>query len=230
MDHDFWHQRWTEGRLGFHQQKVNSRLKKFWNMAASGPASLSGAKVLVPLCGKSLDMLWLAREGHRVVGIEISDTACRDFYVENKLQCTRKDDPPFVKFSGGDIELWCGDFFDLQPDDLDDIHAVYDRAALIALPEAMRANYVSHLAVLLQPNSRIFLISMDYDESKMQGPPFSVPENEVRGLFENKFSIDIIARASGPDIVGNLAARGLDTLDEKVYLLERLPIPSVQTV
>lgn len=220
MDHDFWHQRWTAGRLGFHQQKVNSRLRKFWGTLA--PAR--GGKVLVPLCGKSLDMLWLARAGCRVFGVEISDTACRDFYAENELQYTRKDDAPFVKFSGGDIELWCGDFFDLKPDDLYDIRVVYDRAALIALPEAMRAGYASRLAVLLQPGSRILLISMDYDESKMQGPPFSVPENEVRGLFEKQFSIDIITCSSGQDIVGNLAARGLDTLDEKVYLLERLPV------
>ena len=217
MEPDFWHKRWEAGRLGFHQQKINSRLKKLWHIAAPE----KGGKVLAPLCGKSLDMLWLARGGYEVVGIEVSDIACRDFYVENKLKYARTDDPPFVKFSGGGIDLWCGDFFDLKPGDMADIHTVYDRAALIALPEAMRADYASHLASILRPGSRVFLISMDYDQNKMKGPPFSVPENSIRGMFENEFSIEIIAQSSGPDIVGNLADRGLDTLNEKVYLLQK---------
>ncbi len=225
MDHDFWHQRWAAGRLGFHQQKINSRLRKFWTAAAP----VKGEKVLVPLCGKSLDMLWLAGEGHPVVGVEVSDVACRDFFIENELQyqCTCEDGAPFVRYTGGGggggggIELWCGDFFDLKPADLLDVHVVYDRASLIALPDGMRAAYAAHLAALLQPGARVFLISMDYDENKMKGPPFSVPEDEVRGLFADEFSVDIITQSSGPDIVGHLAARGLDTLNEKVYLMRR---------
>ncbi len=219
MEPDFWHTRWSEGRLGFHQRKANSRLKKFWRAFAP-----EHGKVLAPLCGKSLDMLWLARAGYAVVGIEISDIACRDFYTENQLTFTRQrqDGAPFVKYSGGGVTLWCGDFFALTPADLNDIPVVYDRAALIALPAKMRADYAAHLAAILQPGSRILLISMDYDENKMQGPPFSVPENEVRALFERKFSVDIITQSSGPDIVGNLADRGLDTLNEKVYRLQRL--------
>ncbi len=179
----------------------------------------------MPLCGKSLDMVWLAEMGHSVIGIEVSEVACRDFYVENQLQYTRKEDAPagkFSKFAGADIEIWCGDFFDLTPADLTDVRVVYDRASLIALPEAMRYDYASHLATLLPSGSRIFLISMDYDESKMNGPPFSVPEDEVRDLFEKKFSVDVITQSSGPDIVGHLAERGLDTLNEKVYLLRRM--------
>ncbi len=223
MEHTFWHDRWAAGKLGFHQQKVNSRLKKFCDEIA--PAK--GAKVFVPLCGKSLDMLWLAEGGYEVLGIDLSDIACRDFYVENKLRYARENNAaPFVRFVGehvGEhIEIWCGDFFDLKPHHLDNIQVVYDRAALIALPEAMRARYASHLATLLPPASRIFLISMDYDEKKMNGPPFSVPEDAVRELFKNDFSVEIIAQSSGPDIVGHLADRGLDTLNEKVYRLTRL--------
>ena len=229
MEHDFWHQRWAAGRLGFHQQKVNSRLIKFWHAAAP----VKGEKVLAPLCGKSLDMLWLAGEGHPVIGVEVSDVACRDFFVENELpyQCAREDGgedgAPFVRYTGGGdggsggIELWCGDFFDLKPADLRGVRVVYDRASLIALPEGMRAAYAAHLAALLPPGARVFLISMDYDENKMKGPPFSVPEDEVRGLFADEFSVEIITQSAGPDIVGNLAARGLDTLNEKVYLMRR---------
>ena len=218
IDHTFWHQRWAQGRLGFHQKKVNSRLRKFWHV----PDGLKGGKVLVPLCGKSLDMLWLVGEGHGVIGNEISALACRDFYSENRLAHTRTDDPPFVKFSGGGVELWCGDFFDLGAADLKDVPLVYDRASLIALPKPMRLDYAAHLAAILRPGAQIFLISMDYDERKMKGPPFSVPEEEVRHLFQNDFSLEIITQSSGPDIVGHLAERGLDTLNETVYRLERL--------
>jgi len=110
----------------------------------------------------------------------------------------------------------------LTADDLRDVRLIYDRAALIALPQTMRGRYAAHLAKLLQPRAQVFLISMDYDARKMKGPPFSVPESEVRELFAAHFTVDIITQSTGPDIVGNLAARGLDTLNEKVYRLRRL--------
>ncbi len=230
MDNEFWQQRWESGRLGFHQQKVNSRLTKFWNKLQLA----HGDTVLVPLCGKSLDMLWLARQGHPVIGIEISNRACRDFYAENELPYTHKDEAQFIKFNsgkfndspfnGGAIELWCGDFFNLKPTDMNEVRTVYDRAALIALPESMRTAYVAHLAMILPPHSQVFLISIDYDQTKMKGPPFSVAEHEVHNLFKDQFSTTLITHSSGPDIVGNLSNRGLDTLNEKVYLLRRLAV------
>ncbi|MGI9311381.1 MAG: thiopurine S-methyltransferase [bacterium] len=279
MHHEFWHHRWREGRLGFHQRKINSRLRNHFHALAL-PA---GATVFVPLCGKSLDMLWLAEQGYRVLGNEISDIACRDFYVENNLRyeveggrdegrddndgdggsdnsdgsddddgndmanngasngnatsdgmtsgnatsnsTTNRDAKSrarFTKYIGDDIALWCGDFFALRASDLRDVQGVYDRAALIALPEAMRPDYAAHLATLLRRGAQVFLISMDYDERKMKGPPFSVPERAVRDLFATNFALQIITQSSGPDIVGHLSERGLDTLNEKVYLLRRL--------
>lgn len=230
MEQDFWHTRWREDRLGFHQQKINSRLTKFWNQTKVE----KGQTVFVPLCGKSLDMLWLAENDYKVLGVEISEIACRDFYRENNLDYEIKANPQdetndendarFIQFIGSDIDLWCGDFFALNAADLGDPRMpkiVYDRASLIALPEAMRVDYVAHLATLLPLGSQIFLIGMDYDQNKMKGPPFSVPEEVIRELFEAKFSVNILTQSSGPDIVGNLAERGLDTLNEKVYLIER---------
>ncbi len=166
-------------------------------------------------------MLWFVDNGYRVFGNEISEIACHDFYRENNLPYQAQDRAPFIQFSGERIELWCGDFFDLKPIDLLGIRLVYDRAALIALPDSMRGDYALHLSSLLQSGTQIFLISMDYDESKMEAPPFSVPEADVRELFENHFVVEIIAQSSGPDIVGNLAERGLDTLNEKVYRIVR---------
>ena len=218
MQADFWHQRWRDGRLGFHQQNINSRLKKLWRVFAPR----IGETVLVPLCGKSLDMLWLGECGHRVLGVEISEIACRDFYRENHLAVTRQSDAHWIKFHGECIDVWCGDFFNLRAAELRDVRLVYDRAALIALPTSMRARYAEHLSKVLAPDAQLLLIAMEYDENKMKGPPFCVTEDEVREIFNRWFAIDIIAQSSGPDIVGNLAERGLDTLDEKVYRLQRL--------
>lgn len=229
MHHHFWQQRWREGRLGFHQQKVNSRLRKLWTQFTQPtPAQKTAppAPVFVPLCGKTLDMLWLSQQSHPVLGIEISEIACHHFYRENQIpyQTTETPNPPaqpFTKFLGANIQLWCGDFFALRPHHLTHTPLAYDRASLIALPREMRPAYAAHLAHLLQPNARVLLISMDYDQNKMKGPPFSVPETEIRQLFTPAFTLKIIAQSSGPDIVGNLAQRGLDTLNEKVYALTR---------
>ncbi|MDE0097364.1 MAG: thiopurine S-methyltransferase [Gammaproteobacteria bacterium] len=217
MEPEFWHQRWSENRLGFHQQKINSRLRKFW----PGLGIPRGAGVFVPLCGKSLDMLWLAEQGYRVLGIELSRAACEAFFVENGIAYRAEARGHFTGYVSESITLYAGDFFDLSADDLDAMRGVYDRAALIALPQAMRPGYAGHMADILPPGCRGLLISMTYDEQKMQGPPFSVGEEEVRELFEPGFSVDLISESSGPDIVGNLRERGLDTLDEKVYRLAK---------
>ncbi len=217
MEPDFWHERWKENRIGFHQQKINSRLKKLWPVLEV-PA---GARILVPLCGKTLDMLWLRDAGHEVLGVELSAEACAAFFEENELPCARRGGDRFEHFTGEGIELLAGNFFTLGSNDTADIAAAYDRAALVAMPAAMRPDYANHLAELLPKGSQVLLISMDYDQQRMDGPPFAVPENEVRSLFSPAFDVEIIATSSGPDIVGNLAERGLDTLEEKVYRLVR---------
>jgi len=217
MDPDFWHQRWSDNKIGFHQQKINSRLIKHFNRTGVQP----GDKVFVPLCGKSQDLIWLRQQGLCVLGIELSELACRQFFIEHDIEFESRTEPRFRRLTADGIELLAGDFFALEKSDLSGIRAVYDRAALIALPEPMRLDYSRHLSQLIEPGVSIFLIGIDYDERKMNGPPFSVPESEVRQLFAAEFAIDIVTQSSGPDIVGNLAERGLDTLNEKVYLLTR---------
>ena len=166
-------------------------------------------------------MVWLKAQGYRVIGVELSESACESFFKENDLSFTAEQRGEFTVFKGDGIELLAGDFFALSATDLAGASAVYDRAALVALPVSMRADYVQHLANLLPPAARGLCISMSYDQSKMNGPPFSVPEAEVRRLFDTGFEVDVISESSGPDIVGNLKERGLDTLDEKVYRLVR---------
>lgn len=218
MDPQFWHERWTEDRIGFHQEKVNSRLVKLWPKLGLNP----GDRVFVPLCGKTRDMLWLADQHYDVFGVELSLIACKDFYGETAIPFELVHGTRFEKLRGQNIELWAGDFFDLEKSDLSGIAGVYDRASLIALPRPMRLSYARHLGVILSPGSRVLLISMEYDQNKMQGPPFSVSEQEIHHLFETDFTLKKISESAGPDIVGNLKKRGLDTLTEKVYLLTRL--------
>jgi len=217
MDPQFWHERWTENQIGFHQENVNSRLKKLW------PALelCVGDKVFVPLCGKTRDMIWLADQSFQVLGVELSEIACEDFFKENKIEYNSHRGKRFSAYQGQKIELWAGDFFNLKKEDLAGIDGVYDRASLVALPVSMRQKYVNHLGSLLDFGTKVLLISMEYDQNKMQGPPFSVTEVEIQLLFEKKFLIKKVSESSGPDIVGNLKQRGLDTLIEKIFLLTR---------
>ena len=166
-------------------------------------------------------MLWLAEQGYRVLGIELSASACESFFVENGMAYKVEARGPFTGFAGESITLFAGDFFDLSAEDLSSVRGIYDRAALIALPESMRSGYAGHMADILPSGCQGLLISIAYDERKMQGPPFSIGEEEVRELFEPGFSVDLISESTGPEIVGNLRDRGLDTLDEKVYRLAK---------
>ncbi|MEM7293909.1 MAG: thiopurine S-methyltransferase [Pseudomonadota bacterium] len=216
VDADFWHRKWEANELGFHQEKVNSRLVKYWPQLGVEAADA----VFVPLCGKSLDIAWLAQR-HAVVGSELSDIAVRDYFTEQGQAPVVSSEARFTRYSAGNAQLLCGDFFDLTSDDLAGAMAVFDRAALIALPPDLRIRYAKRLGELLAPGGKILLITMIYDQSKMQGPPFSIPEEEVEDLFSDTFAIDKIAESSGPDIVGNLRQRGLDTLTEQVFLMEK---------
>ena len=220
METEFWHQRWSEDKIGFHQENINSRLVKLWPTLDADHQH----PVLVPLCGKSGDMLWLMKQGYNVFGVEVSAIACEDFFSENNLTCEVTQQKQFKIFHGQGIELWSGDFFDLQPEDLAQVRAVYDRAALIELPAKMCSDYAKHLSFLLNPGTIVMLITMEYDQIKMQGPPFSVVESEVQQLYVNDFEIQQIAQSSGPEILGNLKKRGLDTLTEKIFLLKKNPI------
>ncbi|MDX1466148.1 MAG: thiopurine S-methyltransferase [Halomonas sp.] len=179
---DDWLKRWQEGRIGFHREAPHPALVRHW------PALKvrAGTKVLVPLCGKSLDMRWLANRDHPVLGIELADTAIEQFVAGGRGEITRYHQDGFDICRQGSVELWCGDFFHFHIDQAAEIGAFYDRAALIALPEATRQRYAFHLAQLLPPGSRGLLISLTRDPG---GPPYSVDAEEVRALFDPNFRV-----------------------------------------
>jgi len=217
MNPEFWHQRWQRGEIGWHSDDINRHLTEHWPRLGAA----TGSRVLVPLCGKSLDLLWLAAQGHRVIGVEISPVAIDEFLRENGLSALRHDEPPFRRANADEIELLVGDFFDLTPDHVAGVTAVYDRASLIALAPAMRPRYAAHLAELLPAGCMSLLITLDYDQAQMSGPPFAVTAEEVRELFGGAFEIDPVAAQDVLEEQPRFRARGLTRLDEQVYRLRR---------
>ncbi len=221
MEAAYWQKAWSEDRIGFHQKNVNSRLVKYWpKLELSGPVP-----VFVPLCGKSTDMLWLHEQGHPVMGVELSAKAAEAFFCDNELEYSIKEQSGFTVFEGikaaAGLDIWAGDFFSLSPEHVAKCGAYFDRAAMIALPDALRADYCSHLANLMKATSAGLLLTITYDQSLMNGPPHSVTDENVRKLLGNAFDICTLEHYSGAERLGNLAKRGLETLDERVYLLKR---------
>ena len=216
MKHDFWHERWLRSEIGFHQQEFNTHLQEFWpDLGLS-----SDAGVFVPLCGKSLDLLWLRAQGHEVTGVEISPVAVRDFFRENDLTPRMSRQGPFERWETDGLAILCGDFFDLGTADLQNYSGIFDRASLIALPPEMRKDYAVRLRRITPPGARTLLVAMEYLQEQMQGPPFSVREEEIRQLYGETYDIK---RLYSLDILGEHARfreKGLTGLTEKVYLME----------
>jgi thiopurine S-methyltransferase len=212
MNPDYWHQRWLKGETGWHQDAINPHLQEYWPPPSLAP----GARVLIPLCGKSLDMLWLAGEGYRVLGVEISPLGVETFFTENGLTPAISEDPPFRRYRVDELEILRGDFFHLRPDQVAGVSAVFDRASLIALPPAMRPAYALHLQDLL-PAARILLVTLDYDQAEMAGPPFAVSEAEVRALYEERFVVREIAALDIWAETPRYRERGLSRIMERVF-------------
>ncbi|QNB08942.1 thiopurine S-methyltransferase [Herbaspirillum frisingense] len=217
MEAQFWLERWREGRTHFHQERVTPLLQKYWPQLAL-PA---GSTVLVPLCGKSLDMLWLAHQGHRVLGVELSELAITQFFSENQLTPAIHESAQGRHYVAGNIELVCGDIFLLEDATLAACAGAYDRAALIALPPQMRARYVADIYGRLPAQARSLLITLEYDQQKMDGPPFSVAEEEVQRLYAPHSEAVAIDRRDILEKEPKFLERGLTALDTVVYRLQR---------
>lgn len=217
MESDFWIERWERGQTGFHQDQVNGYLTRHWARVNAH----AGSRVLVPLCGKSKDMLWLAEQGHEVLGVELSQIAVDAFFLENGLAREASDHGSFKVSRGASISVWCGDFFDLARDDVQGIPCVYDRASLVALPPEMRRRYAQQFVELLPSGARVLLITFEYPQREMRGPPFSVSSAEVAELYQGAFDIEQLEET---DILAEshaLRARGLSELVEKSYLMTK---------
>lgn len=170
----FWHERWQSQQIGFHEGAPNAQLVRFWPELVHDKG-----RVFVPLCGKSADLAWLAGQGFEVVGAELSEIACAAFFAERGITPQREQDGPFVRWTAGAITLLQGDVFDVSGS----FDAVWDRAALVALPPALRPRYAAHLRALLRPGGTMLIVTFAYDQARRDGPPFSVGDAEVLSLY-----------------------------------------------
>jgi thiopurine S-methyltransferase len=217
MEKAFWTERWKRRDIGFHQPHVHEQLKRFWPTLNLPVAST----IFVPLAGKSCDMVWLATQGHRVIGVELSDVAVREFFKDGGQTPEIRADGPFDLFSAGPFNLYRGDFFETSAEMVRDVVAVYDRAALIALPADLRERYAKKLASIIPSTAIIFLVALDYPEHEMSGPPFAVTRDEVDRLYGETFDIQVLEARDGLEASGNLRRRGVTRLQETAYVLRR---------
>ncbi len=217
MEAEFWHKRWDSCQIGFNQQAAHRYLEKHWSDLSLEP----GSAVFVPLCGKTTDMVWLAEQGHRVIGIELSPIAIAEFFSEQGLAPEVRTHGPFTASTFGPYELWCGDVFDLSAAELVDVAAVYDRASLVALPPDMRGRYAEHLTEIVPAAAPIFLVSFEYDQSEMDGPPHSVTGDEIGTRFEANFDVTPLAHESVISNSAPMRERGLTELYESLVILTR---------
>ncbi|GGJ79105.1 thiopurine S-methyltransferase [Pseudomonas matsuisoli] len=217
MDSAFWRQRWARNEIGFHQKRINGYLESYW----SGLELPESSTVLVPLCGKSKDMLWLAEQGHAVLGVELAEQAIEDFLSEHSLSAQREPLDNLIEYSAGPLRLLCGDFFDLRSLRTADCAGFYDRAALIALPPPLREQYAEHLSSLMPSGSRGLLVSLEYPQEQKDGPPFCVPDNEVHRLFGRHWQVELLQEDEVLHRNERFHQHGVTYLLERAYRLTR---------
>ena len=218
-DNELWQQSWRDRQTDFHQKAVNPHLMRFW----SGLGLAPGDRIFVPLCGKSLDLLWLAEQGHSVIGVELSPLAARAFFRENRIQPSRRPFGQFTLWEHGRISILCGDFFQLTASDLGKIAAVFDRAALTALPDDLRASYLAHLRRIVPADCKIMLLTTEEPEAwETAGQPFAVAE-EITTLYSDAFNIELRHVESSLEADPDPAIKEEIRIEQKVYLLTPLP-------
>ncbi len=218
MQAEFWLERWQQNQIGFHEEDINAHLQKFWGNF-NIPA---GSTIFVPLCGKSSDMLWLLSLGYQVIGVELSPLAVKGFFADNNLSAEVTEQGAFQRWKIDGLTILQGDFFDLSNADLAGCYAVYDRAALIALPAEMRQQYVAHLRQIAPALSHTLLVTLEYNQAEMAGPPFSVSNDEVKVLFGADYAIECLFKDDALKQNEYFKERGLSQLVESAYWLSQL--------
>lgn len=211
-DPEFWHNKWAANQIGFHLEDVNPLLTQFWQ--ALEPSRTQN--VFVPMCGKSEDLIWLASKHDSVQGVELSKIAVRALFAEHlytPLVTTMNGQ--YERYQFDELDIYAGDYFNAP---IDDVELIYDRAALIAMPESMRQAYVEKLKSVLKPGGKILLVGLDYAQEEMAGPPFSVPHAEIKTLFDD-FTITHLYRDDADENHPRIK-KGPSRFAEEVWLLE----------
>ena len=216
-DRENWLARWREGRIGFHQDTPSPLLVECWDRIGAP----DGTRVFVPLAGKSVDMPWLAEHGHAVFGVELAELAVEQFFAEQRLDADVEQTRNGLLWRSGPIDVLCGDVFALDAQDLADCGAVFDRAAIIALPPGLRRRYAQELYAKLPRGCVGLMITLEFPEHEKQGPPFSVREAEVRDLFEPDWAVDLLVRRDILAYQDSFRNEGVTALHAVAYRLQR---------
>jgi thiopurine S-methyltransferase len=214
---EFWLNRWHDQKIGFHQTVVEHDLQEFWPRCAP-PA---GATVLVPLCGKSLDLLWLRARGHRVLGAELSSIAVEQFCLENAVPARRRQQGMRQEFTSDGLSIICDNLFRMSTEEVGHIAAVYDRAALISFNPDMRKQYVHHLTRLTHTGTRTLLLGIEFNQKETAGPPFSLSPQDVEALYASHHDIVPLSRRDILAQDARMRDRGVTRLNQTTYLLIR---------
>jgi thiopurine S-methyltransferase len=220
MEPQFWHRRWQEDLIGWHLDEVHPGLIRFFPRLELQ----EGQSIFVPMCGKSLDILWLAQQGLRVVGVELSDKAIKDFFKEHQMNAVSGSEHGVNYYEAANIKLFHGDYFDLLPEHLAQVSAIYDRAALIALPKEGdhgRKAYMQQMRDLFGPGIKTLLITLYYDQQVMSGPPFSVSHEEVIYQYAYDHIIEFLSEEEILHQEDRFRQRGLESLKEWIFMMTR---------
>jgi thiopurine S-methyltransferase len=220
MDHEFWIQRWQNNQLGWHRPEVHPSLIKFFPSFNLEP----GDSVFVPLCGKSVDLAWLADQGLKVVGNELSPIAIQDFFRAEELEPVRTEAGSLTSWQAGPYTLYEGNYFDLTPAHVSDVKFIHDRAALIALPkegEYGRKAYMKQMRKLFSAGVQTLLITLDYDQTVMNGPPYSVGYEEVIWHYAFDHIIEFLTDEAILQQEEKFRQRGLQQLTEWSFKMTR---------
>lgn len=211
MEASFWHQRWERNEIGFHEASANALLVKHLPSLSLAPQS----RVFIPLCGKTLDIHWLLNQGLRVAGAELSELAVTQLFAELNLTPEITQRGQLRHYHAQHIDIFVGDIFDLTADILGQVDAVYDRAALVALPAPLREKYAAHLIAISHTAPQL-LICYVYEQSQLSGPPFSVEDAEVKQHYQSQYTLDLL---ECPEVAGGF--KGRVPAQEHVWRLSR---------
>ena len=219
MEHTFWHNKWEINQVGFHLDYVHPLLKRNLELFQVNGLLKKQEKIFIPLCGKTLDIGFLLAQGYQIVAIELSEIAIKDVFSQLNIEAKISEWKNGRVYKGKNLTIYAGDYFTLSKEDLGGVSLVYDRAALIALPEKMRLEYAQHMAKITQYCPQL-LITLDYDQSIAGGPPFAVPTTEVEALYGGTYPIQLIEEADIIDEEPRFKAKGLTSFYQRAYKLK----------
>lgn len=212
MDSNFWHQLWESNDIGFHQRAVNPLLAEYFNALSLA----DGCRLFIPLCGKTLDIAWLLSKGYRVAGAELNKPAVEQLFSELGVEPRISKLGKLDCYSAENIDIFVGDIFNLSAEILGDVDAIYDRAALVALPEVMRKQYRSHLLEITHVAPQL-LLTFEYDQTLMEGPPFSISANDIKRYYSDIYTLNLLKQIKIP---GGL--KGQCEASETIWLLSTI--------